>query len=56
MSDMEDLFNKIKYENENLIKKIPLLKNKQIVNSKELERYSSNKKYPKTVDINTLII
>jgi len=46
---MEEIFNKIKADNEMLAKKIPSLKNKQIFNSRELEVYSFNKKYPHTV-------
>ena len=51
---MEDLFQSIKKENEDLAKKIPLLRNKQIFNSKELESYSFNKKYPNKVCIKIL--
>ena len=47
--EMEEVFNKIKIDNENLVKKIPLLKNKQISISKDLEAYSFNRKFPHKV-------
>jgi len=46
---MEEIFNKIKADNQMLAKKIPTLKNKKILNSRELAAYSFNKKYPQTV-------
>ena len=46
---MEDVFSQLKSENELLSKKIPALKNKQLMNSKELEAYSFNKKHPNQV-------
>jgi len=49
---MEEVFNNIKSENETLAKKIPTLKYKQIFNSKELEAYSFNRKFPHKVYTN----
>ena len=50
---MELEFNRLKKENESLLKKIPLLKNKKLVNTKEVESYIHNKKYPFKVEILT---
>ncbi len=45
---------KYKYENEELIKKNKLLKNKQNSQSRELEVYNRDKEYPNKVKNNNL--
>ena len=50
ITELEENIQKIRAENEDLNKKIKLLKNKQSFQSRELEVYNRDKEYPTKVN------